>query len=519
VSSAVAAAPPASLARLLRPTLLALAIAVLAFAVLFHAEIQAAIAVWIASTAFGHCFLVLPIALFLAWERRDAFAAALQAGQPPHPALLPLLLILPLAAGWLIAELLGIMEGRQLMALAMLEVLAYALLGPALWRTMAVPLLYLFFLVPFGAFLTPALQSFTARFIDLGLTVLAIPHVVSNTVIEIPAGTFLVAEACAGLRFLIASIAFGVLYACTIYRSPARRIAFIAASIIIPIIANGLRALGIVVLGQVLGSAQAAAVDHIVYGWLFFTIVTVTLILAGLPFREDRLPPIAPRARPTSRLATSPAALVAIAGIILSAMPQAAAAWLGRGASRPGTAIPLDLAMPPGCTLSTATPAQQDVACAGTHLALRTLLFSPTSSPQLLIGAQHTLAGPGEIVASTSLRTAAGQVWRLTQTSDPERLYALGFWPTRDGASTGPIWRLHQALAGITGTRSAWRPLISVVAVTDAAPSPDSAAILSQFLTAQPDLTAAPERPRPRIEATLQPRQSTSRTREQSWPR
>jgi exosortase A len=296
VSGTLAAAPAGSPARSLRPALLSLAIAVLVFAVLFHTEVEAAVSVWIASTAFGHCFLVLPIALYLAWERREAFTRLLAAGATPQPQRRPLLGLIPLAVAWLIAELLGIMEGRQLMALSMLEVLAYALLGPVLWRCMAVPLLYLFFLVPFGAFLTPALQSFTVHFIDAGLGLLGIPHVVSNTVIEIPAGSFLVAEACAGLRFLIASIAFGVLYACTIYRSPDRRIAFIAASIVVPILANGLRALGIVVLGEVLGSAQAAAVDHLVYGWLFFTVVTLALILAGLPFREDRLPPPPSRA-------------------------------------------------------------------------------------------------------------------------------------------------------------------------------------------------------------------------------
>ena len=62
---------------------------------------------------------------------------------------------------------------------------------------------------------------------------------------------------------------------------------FIAASIVVPIIANGLRALGIVALGHVLGSAQAAATDHVLYGWMFFSLVILLLIALGLPFRED----------------------------------------------------------------------------------------------------------------------------------------------------------------------------------------------------------------------------------------
>src|ERR1700742_3821081 len=102
-----------------------------------------------------------------------------------------------------------------------------------MFAALSAPLLYLFFLVPFGAFLTPVLQGFTAHFIDVGLGVLGIPHVVDAYFIEIPEGRFVVAEACAGLRFLIASIAFGVLYACLMYRGIWRRLGFIAASMVV----------------------------------------------------------------------------------------------------------------------------------------------------------------------------------------------------------------------------------------------------------------------------------------------
>ena len=77
-----------------------------------------------------------------------------------------------------------------------------------------------------------------------------------------------------------------------IYRSWRRRALFIAISLVVPVIANGFRALGIVSLGYLLGSAQAAATDHVLYGWLFFSIVILLLVVLGLPFREDDKPPI-----------------------------------------------------------------------------------------------------------------------------------------------------------------------------------------------------------------------------------
>ena len=175
------------------------------------------------------------------------------------------------------------------MAMTFAELLFFTMLGPRLWWRLAGPLLYLYFLVPFGAFLTPKLQDITTVFVTHGLRILHIPAYITGYTIEIPEGTFLIAEACAGLRFLIAAVAFGCLYALTMYRSPVRRAIFIGISIVVPIIANGFRALGIILLGHVLGSAQAAETDHVLYGWVFFSAVILILIVLGLRFREDTM--------------------------------------------------------------------------------------------------------------------------------------------------------------------------------------------------------------------------------------
>jgi hypothetical protein len=40
------------------------------------------------------------------------------------------------------------------------------------------------------------------------------------------------------------------------------------------------------VLGYWLGNAQAAVADHLIYGWVFFSLVSLILIVLGLPFRQ-----------------------------------------------------------------------------------------------------------------------------------------------------------------------------------------------------------------------------------------
>ncbi len=317
----------------------ALGLAVMAAA--YRPEITAAVTVWSTSTAYGHCWLVLPIVAWLLWERRAVLLA-----WTAHPAIWPVVLTLPLAGLWLASTWLGAMEGRQLAVVGFAEVLLMAALGWRLWWALSAALLYLLFLVPFGAFVTPQLQHFTASFIVGGLRVLGVPYDADAFSITIPEGTFYVAEACAGLRFLIASIAFGVLYAVTMFRSPGRRAAFIAVSCVVPVVANGVRGLGIVLLGHALGSAEAGAADHLIYGWIFFSIVIVLLALAGLPFRQAPAPsrPSVPGTAASPRrllLACAPVVLVAIAGPLCASVLAAAGAGAGAAVSCAKADVPV----------------------------------------------------------------------------------------------------------------------------------------------------------------------------------
>jgi len=191
-----------------------------------------------------------------------------------------------LSAIWLLAVVLDIQEGRQLVMVAMFQVVLLVALGPRLFWQLLAPFLFLFFLVPSGAFLVPSLQTITADIAVAGLRFLHIPVFSDGYMIEIPEGPFEIAEACAGLRFLIASSVFGCFFAVVMYRSFLRRILFIIMSVLVPIFANGLRALGIIVLAHLEGSAAAVETDHILYGWVFFTLVMMILIAIGMAFAE-----------------------------------------------------------------------------------------------------------------------------------------------------------------------------------------------------------------------------------------
>ena len=286
-------------------------VAALVFGLVFRRDIAGAVQVWVGSTAYNHCFLVPALVAYLLWERRWVFASV-----SPRPVFWPLLLIPALSGVWLVAAVLDIQEGRQLAAVAMFELVLLAALGPQVVRLLLAPLLFLFFLVPSGAFLVPWLQRVTADIAVAGLHALHVPVYSDGLMIEMPEGTFEIAEACAGLRFLIASIVFGCFFAVVMYRSWVRRAVFIALSIAVPIGANGLRALGIVYLAHLEGSAAAVEADHVLYGWLFFSLVILMLIGIGMTFVDKpapALPVLTPIRRQPATWRFAAAVLTAVA--------------------------------------------------------------------------------------------------------------------------------------------------------------------------------------------------------------
>jgi EpsI family protein len=95
-----------------------------------------------------------------------------------------------------------------------------------------------------------------------------------------------VVEACSGVRYLIASLMVGALFAYINYRSMRRRLLFMLVALAVPIVANWLRAYMIVMIGHLSGNKLAVGVDHLIYGWIFFGVVVGVMFLIGARWSE-----------------------------------------------------------------------------------------------------------------------------------------------------------------------------------------------------------------------------------------
>lgn len=331
-SSAVYSPFPLALHKPWRIALPALLLLLAWILFLYRDTATAMVLTWYRSDTFTHGFLVPPIVVWLIWRQR-----ALLAAQTPQPASGAFLAILGAVFIWLMGDLVAINAVTQLAFVALLVLTVPAVLGWSVTRLLMFPLGFLFFAVPIGEFLLPQFMEWTASFTILALRLSGIPVYREGLNFIIPSGHWSVVEACSGVRYLIASLTVGTLFAYLNYRSSQRRLLFVLVSIAVPIIANWLRAYIIVVLGHLSGNRLAGGVDHLIYGWLFFGVVMMLMFIIGArwaetpPMVEERGAQFRPPLRPVSdaklwAVTACFAALVALPQIALAAMSRGEAA-------------------------------------------------------------------------------------------------------------------------------------------------------------------------------------------------
>lgn len=303
-------------ARTLHLAVLAIGLPLLLF--WYRDTFMAMVSIWDRSETFAHGFVIAPISAWLIWRRRDFID-----NLPIAPSLVGLVAGLVAGFAWLLGEVASVDAVSQFALVGMLIGYLWALMGTAVVRTYAFPLGFLFFMVPFGEFMFPTMMDWTAHFIIWAVRASGVPVYAEGYNLVIPSGRWEVVEGCSGVRYLMASVVVGSLYAYLNYRSTQRRLIFVAASIVVPVLANWLRAYGIVMLGHLSNNRLAAGADHLIYGWVFFGIIIMVLFWIGARWQEaEETAPAAatggiectPAASPVSprRLAWLIAAVVAV---------------------------------------------------------------------------------------------------------------------------------------------------------------------------------------------------------------
>ena len=240
---------------------------------------------WLTDTTFSHGLLIIPMSAMLVWWKRDELSRV-----DLRPSWLGFAWLAVSLAIWLLGRLAHLRLIEQVGLIGVLQALVPLTLGTAATRLLLFPLGFLWFAVPFGKELVPPLMEITADLSVFFLRLTGVPVYREGMLLQIPAGTYEVARACSGIKFLTAAVALGAYFGYLYYNSLRKRLIFVAVSIVVAILSNGLRAYVLVLIGHLTDMTFRHDRWHIVLGYVLFGIVLLLLFIVGWRYRDDEAP-------------------------------------------------------------------------------------------------------------------------------------------------------------------------------------------------------------------------------------
>ena len=247
---------------------------------------------WRIDPDYSHGFLIVPLSLWFAYERKyDLEDARVQGSWLGVPVLVAGLVVLaigelgtlltPLRAGFVVT----------LMGLVLL------LLGREIFRILLFPLAFLFLMVPLPQSVVNTiafpLQLLAAKWAVWSMQLHGIPVLLEGNIIHLARGDLFVAEACSGLRSLMALVTLGVVFAHFFRRGhPIQQIFLIVSTIPIAIFVNAIRVALTGFLAHYFGHEAAGGAIHDWQGIITFSIAFMLLLaearLLEVFFGSDR---------------------------------------------------------------------------------------------------------------------------------------------------------------------------------------------------------------------------------------
>jgi exosortase len=172
-----------------------------------------------------------------------------------------------------------LMRGSLLVILAGLVLFH---LGPGIFRELAFPLGFLFFMVPLPSIFLYAiafpLQNLAAENAAWALDLLGVPVVLDGNIIQLSRLALGVTEACSGVRSLVSLVGLAVAWAYVALPGAWPMIALALAALPITIVANAARVVATGLIGQWFGIEYAQGFFHFIGGSAIFVFAFAGLL-------------------------------------------------------------------------------------------------------------------------------------------------------------------------------------------------------------------------------------------------
>lgn len=245
---------------------------------------------WDNDPNYSHGFIVPFMSAYFVYERWNQLRTL------PIQSNLLGIPILILGVGMLIIGSVGAeLFAQRISFIAVITGLILLILGKRILMTLSLPIVFLLFMIPLPAIVVNTiafpLQIFAAQTASFCLFNLGIPVLREGNLISLAGSTLEVAEACSGLRSLVALLALGTVYAYFSQRQMWKRWTLVLLSIPIAILANAFRVTGTGVLANYWGTEAAEGFYHTFEGWIVFVVAFILLLGCGTIITKIGKPP------------------------------------------------------------------------------------------------------------------------------------------------------------------------------------------------------------------------------------
>lgn len=256
--------------------------------VCFAAYVQWMWQIWMRSEYYGHGFIIPVISGYLIYRRRSELLQV-----APETDLRGLALLLP-GLGFFLAAINRDVNFVQGFAMVIVfGGLIMLLWGPGRAKLLLFPVAFLAFMIPVDRLLVQQfsnpLQIYGAAVAAHTVGFIGVPVELRGTTIAIPDYTFEVAQACSGLKSIIAMSALAALFAFLVDGPPWKRVLLFVAGAPIAMGANSVRITFTLILGRAFGPEAAEGFFHTLSGLMVFILALIGLFLMARLLRCDAM--------------------------------------------------------------------------------------------------------------------------------------------------------------------------------------------------------------------------------------
>ena len=259
-----------------------------ALSALYYPAMLRLVQYWHRSEDYSHGFLIIPLSLYMIWQKRDELRRVIV--QPNNAGLI---LTISAVGIYVIAEFAGVMTLAALSIIPITMGSIWFLFGNEMLKQLLFPVCFLIFMIPvpgqvYSAATFP-LQLFVSTFSTYISQIMSIPVYREGNIIHLPEHTLQVVQACSGLRSMISLLSLSAVFGYFSLRANFLRAVLFASGIPVAIMVNVVRVVAMILAFHYFDMDLTQGSIHTFFGAAIFVLAIILLVaLRGILSKWDK---------------------------------------------------------------------------------------------------------------------------------------------------------------------------------------------------------------------------------------